>query len=109
MPISIELLFYLDRLLMAVVDFSLKFKLSTNASVYCLPPFIKLISFCSEYDSNVITICNIRDPTTSIVLSKQYTDTVGSRWRLNVYPKGNNTNQRYLSTYVELCDGIAGR
>ncbi|ETN58514.1 hypothetical protein AND_009903 [Anopheles darlingi] len=63
----------------------------------------------SEYDSNVITICNIRDPTTSIVLSKQYTDTVGSRWRLNVYPKGNNTNQRYLSTYVELCDGIAGR
>uniref|UniRef100_A0ABK8G6H7 Uncharacterized protein n=1 Tax=Anopheles gambiae TaxID=7165 RepID=A0ABK8G6H7_ANOGA len=63
----------------------------------------------NEYDSNVITICNIRDPTTSIVLSKQYTDTVGSRWRLNVYPKGNNTNQRYLSTYVELCDGIAGR
>lgn len=63
----------------------------------------------NEYDSNVITICNIRDPTTSIVLSKQYTDTVGSRWRLNVYPKGNNTNYRYLSTYVELCDGIAGR
>ncbi|XP_053680373.1 uncharacterized protein LOC128731254 [Anopheles nili] len=63
----------------------------------------------NEYDCNVITICNIRDPTTSIVLSKQYTDTVGSRWRLNVYPKGNNTNQRYLSTYVELCDGIAGR
>ncbi|XP_052869605.1 uncharacterized protein LOC128275222 [Anopheles cruzii] len=63
----------------------------------------------NEYDSNVITICNIRDPTTSIVLSKQYTDTVGSRWRLNVYPKGNNTNQRYLSTYVELCDGIAGK
>uniref|UniRef100_A0A182NQF7 RING-type domain-containing protein n=1 Tax=Anopheles dirus TaxID=7168 RepID=A0A182NQF7_9DIPT len=63
----------------------------------------------NEYDSNVITICNIRDPTTSIVLSKQYTDTVGSRWRLNVYPKGNNTSQRYLSTYVELCDGIAGR
>ncbi|XP_062564945.1 uncharacterized protein LOC134227455 isoform X2 [Armigeres subalbatus] len=63
----------------------------------------------NEYDSNVITICNIRDPTTSIVLSKQYTDTVGSRWRLNVYPKGNNTNGRYLSTYVELCDGVAGR
>ncbi|XP_055545227.1 uncharacterized protein LOC129730157 [Wyeomyia smithii] len=63
----------------------------------------------NEYDSNVITICNIRDPTTSIVLSKQYTDTVGSRWRLNVYPKGNNTSYRYLSTYVELCDGIAGR
>ncbi|XP_065095066.1 uncharacterized protein LOC135716596 [Ochlerotatus camptorhynchus] len=63
----------------------------------------------NEYDSNVITICNVRDPTTSIVLSKQYTDTVGSRWRLNVYPKGNNTNCRYLSTYVELCDGIAGR
>ncbi|XP_055603023.1 uncharacterized protein LOC129751510 [Uranotaenia lowii] len=63
----------------------------------------------NEYDSNVITICNIRDPTTSIVLSKQYTDTVGSRWRLNVYPKGNNTNYRYLSTYVELCDGVAGR
>ncbi|KXJ79531.1 hypothetical protein RP20_CCG000566 [Aedes albopictus] len=62
-----------------------------------------------EYDSNIITICNIRDPTTSIVLSKQYTDTVGSRWRLNVYPKGNNTNCRYLSTYVELCDGVAGR
>lgn len=57
----------------------------------------------------MITICNIRDPTTSIVLSKQYTDTVGSRWRLNVYPKGNNTNGRYLSTYVELCDGVAGR
>ncbi|XP_058825521.1 uncharacterized protein LOC131685668 [Topomyia yanbarensis] len=63
----------------------------------------------NEYDSNVITICNIRDPMTSIVLSKQYTDTVGSRWRLNVYPKGNNTNYRYLSTYVELCDGIAGK
>ncbi|XP_055640330.1 uncharacterized protein LOC129777832 [Toxorhynchites rutilus septentrionalis] len=63
----------------------------------------------NEYDSNVITICNIRDFTTSIVLSKQYTDTVGSRWRLNVYPKGNNTNYQYLSTYVELCDGIAGR
>ncbi|XP_021704993.1 uncharacterized protein LOC5578644 [Aedes aegypti] len=63
----------------------------------------------NEYDSNIITICNIRDPTTSIVLSKQYTDTVGSRWRLNVYPKGNNTNYRYLSTYVELCDGVAGR